>query len=1309
MQTLKKDDGLFSKGSAPAQTAFSSPGSLLNLLLANTSDCLLIIDVDLNIQLYNTAFVTLVKEALPVPLKQGISLLSITKPQYLKKIKKVCTDVFAGESREFEMFLEVPGRPNKVLRSFFNPAKNEAGAVVGAIITTQDITYKNVTELQLTESKQKLDLLLQNTAESFIILDAGFKIVLYNQSAARYANEFGCTFKIGASMLDVFTEPVEKEKRKLLYTSIFKGQTHEYEFSSKNKRGELRYFYNHYKPAYDNHQQVKAIIITIRDVTEKMIREETVLKNEERWRSALEGSNQGIWDWDIKKGTLHYSTHWKQLIGFEDNELSDTIEEWQRRRYPDDQRQIELDLQKHFDNTTPYYENIHRIKCKDNSCKWILDRGIVITKDHNGQPLRMLGTHTDLTELVVAKQKLEQSEEKYRHLFDNTPLPCLIIAVENDRILKANRHAAAFYGYNDEEFETLKIEDLWAPLYKEEQTKKLHEAILNQTFYARNWKHQKKSGEVAYVDVNSELIVYEGQKARLAIVKDISQQIQQIKTEEALRESNERLELAFQATSEVLWEWDIEHDRVFISPVYKDMFGFDINPSRKYEEWHGYLHPSDSEETIHSFYTTLDDPQKDRWEKEYRYMKSDGSYVHVIDHCIIQRDEQGKAKRLVGAMQDITNRKKAEEELLKSNERFRLAAKATSDAIYDWNLVNNQLNWGEGLQTLFGYQSEEVPITKWETLLHEDDRAFIVKSLKEIIANKSKHFWIVEYRFQKRDGTYRYILDRGYIVRDSDRKAVRMIGAMHDISEVKYSQDLLALERTAFELSNNPKNSFSFVIESLLKNLEAIQPDMLTSVSLMKPDKTVIFVVAPSLPVEYVTTINGTNVNGSVSSCGIAIHDKRDVYVPDINTGPLSRDYKETALSAGILSCWSLVIVDRNGNVLGTFAIYHKTVKEPTPTELNTVEQIRNILQVLMQNYFATEQIKISNERFDTVIEATHDLIWDWNLETGTLYRSSDGLKNVYGIEDGQSVQNTYFWLQRIHPDDNEQAQKIINDVILATEQDTFDVEYRFKRDDGTYSHVYDRGKIIRDAIGKPVRMIGAAQDITVRKKLEQELLNKELDRQKSISQATIETQEGERSEIGKELHDNVNQILTTTKLYLDLSKTNPDLKDDLIEKSSKNVIHVINEIRQLSRSLMNPSLGDLGLVDSIHDLISDVHITRKLLVVLKANKSIDKLLAEAEKLMIYRIIQEALKNAVKHAQASSVLISIRKKAAYLCLAIEDDGIGFETKSLQKGVGLNNIQNRVYLANGKLLIKSKPDKGCKIIIELPFKNTDKKQ
>jgi signal transduction histidine kinase len=394
--------------------------------------------------------------------------------------------------------------------------------------------------------------------------------------------------------------------------------------------------------------------------------------------------------------------------------------------------------------------------------------------------------------------------------------------------------------------------------------------------------------------------------------------------------------------------------------------------------------------------------------------------------------------------------------------------------------------------------------------------------------------------------------------------------------------------------------------------------------------------------------------------------------------------------------------------VLGCFAIYHHQGKAPAPKDLATIERVRNILRIIIENRWSLQEIRTTNERFDIMMKATNDLIWDWDLVNDQIFRDPEGVKKVYGLNDASSITETAQWLWRVHPDDVARLETLITDVIRNKSKDTFEVEYRFKRDDESYTHVYDRGIVIYDAEGKPIRMIGAAQDISERKRLEKELLESELEHHKAINQATIDSQERERSEIGKELHDNVNQVLTTTKLYLDLAISNAELKDDMIRKSSRNIIDVINEIRQLSRSLMDPSIGDLGLVASIQDLVENINLTRQLQVKLFANKNIESVLHKNQKLTVFRIVQEALNNAMKHAHATIAVVTLIHTKTSIKLSVKDNGTGFDLSSIKKGAGLKNIQNRSYLIGGNSIIKSAPGQGCEIIITFPIQNTTHK-
>ena len=528
-----------------------------------------------------------------------------------------------------------------------------------------------------------------------------------------------------------------------------------------------------------------------------------------------------------------------------------------------------------------------------------------------------------------------------------------------------------------------------------------------------------------------------------------------------------------------------------------------------------------------------------------------------------------------------------------------------------------------------------------------------------------------------------------------------MIGSLHDISDTKFNEQVLSLERHLFELSGNPSNSMQDIVLPLLRGIEKINSEMLTSVLLLSENGTVHHLAAPSLPHSYTAAINGRMLGPGDGSCGAAMHSRKPVIIADIQEDPLWSDYREIAAHAGLRACTSLPIVHTSGKVLGTFAIYNRQPVAPSPKEQAMFERLCNMLSIVMENRHSLQEIKTAKERFDIMMKATHDLVWDLDLEKGRFYRDPEGLRSVYGMSSDETIKTTPEWLKRIHPEDHSRVEEAITHILKAASQDHFDVEYRFLKDDGHYTYVYDRGIILRNESGRPIRMIGAAQDISERKRLEKELLSHELEYQKAINQSTVDTQEQERSEIGKELHDNVNQVLTTTKLYLDLALSNPELKDELIQKSTGNIISVINEIRQLSRSLMDPSIGDLGLVDSIHDLIENINLTRKLHVRLDAPDAIEHHLDKAQKLTIFRIIQETLNNAIKHARATSVHIAFRISGSNAEVRITDDGIGFDPATVKKGAGLKNVQNRIYLINGTHTFKSSPGGGCTISIVFP--------
>lgn len=138
-------------------------------------------------------------------------------------------------------------------------------------------------------------------------------------------------------------------------------------------------------------------------VKQRLAEAQHLAENEERWRLALEAAGDGVWDWKVADSTVLFSSGWKAMLGYQSADIGSELSEWKNRVHPHDMPQVMADLDRHFKGHTPFYSNEHRVLCKDGSWKWILDRGMVISRTADGHPLRMVGTHTDIS----ASKKME--------------------------------------------------------------------------------------------------------------------------------------------------------------------------------------------------------------------------------------------------------------------------------------------------------------------------------------------------------------------------------------------------------------------------------------------------------------------------------------------------------------------------------------------------------------------------------------------------------------------------------------------------------------------------------------------------------------------------------------------------------------------------------------------------------------------------------------------------------------------------------------------------------------------------------------
>lgn len=350
----------------------------------------------------------------------------------------------------------------------------------------------------------------------------------------------------------------------------------------------------------------------------------------------------------------------------------------------------------------------------------------------------------------------------------------------------------------------------------------------------------------------------------------------------------------------------------------------------------------------------------------------------------------------------------------------------------------------------------------------------------------------------------------------------------------------------------------------------------------------------------------------------------------------------------------------------------------------------------LTDKYEAEKKLRQSNDRLLLFTRATSDAIWEWDMQTGQIFRN-DALMDMIGYN-MDAPKGLSWWLRRIHPDDRNRVSDRVKESTDNKEQ-SWEEEYLFKCADGTYKHMRDKGYIVYEN-GLPVKMIGSLHDVTNLKQLEGELMTEKLERQKEISETIIRAQEKERTRIGHELHDNVNQILSTAKLFMDMMQPIGKEEKERKKKTVDYILMAIEEIRKLSKELVLPQLIGKSLVESIQTLIDDIHIATDVKIKFVYDYE-NELLSQGKKVTLLRIVQEQLKNILKHSKAKKVDIFLQNKDGDTQLIVKDDGIGFCPKQTHRGIGLSNIYERVNFYNGETDVQTEPGKGCSLFVTVP--------
>ena len=336
--------------------------------------------------------------------------------------------------------------------------KDSEGNVHSVVVFDEDVTDKKYAEKSLVESKNYLKTLFNAMSDIILEIDADGKYLYIAPTAPELLYRSAETI-VGKNLFEVFDKKQAEMFLELVHKCLKdnKIQIADYSLIIDNK---VVWFECRITKKTEN-----SVLYIARDITKRKKVEEQLKEKNNQLQLIMEGANIGWWDWNISSGEEITNRIFPKLLGYEKKEMSGSIDWWINKIHSEDKEKVDLDLKNHFDGNTEFYENQHRLKCKDGEWKWFVDHGKVVERDKNNNPIRMVGTLRDIDKEVRAKEKLKESEEYFRVLLENNED---IISVIDDKgiNLYQSKPVGKLLGYEDAErigknaFEFMHPEDL---------------------------------------------------------------------------------------------------------------------------------------------------------------------------------------------------------------------------------------------------------------------------------------------------------------------------------------------------------------------------------------------------------------------------------------------------------------------------------------------------------------------------------------------------------------------------------------------------------------------------------------------------------------------------------------------------------------------------------------------------------------------------------------------------------------------------------------------------------------------------------
>ena len=848
-----------------------------------------------------------------------------------------------------------------------------------------------------------------------------------------------------------------------------------------------------------------------------------------------------------------------------------------------------------------------------------------------------------------------ESEETYKYFFYSNPLPLWIYDIETKGFLEVNKAAIEHYGYSREEFLRMSVIDI----RPKEDIRKFMElartAVAGNLIHNGIWRHLKKNGDLMYVDITSYRIVYEGRHATLVMANDITERK---KTADNLQKSELRFRSLIEKGSEIIALHDSLGRILYMSPSIQTTLGYwpDLRIGKSAFDA---IHPDDTPRMKMVLAKLLADPGGSA-KAQWRHQHANGTW-HWMEGVATNLLNDPAVNAVVHNFRDITAQKAAENKIILEKEFSEAIINSLPDIFYLFDEAGKFLRWNRNFEKISGYSSEEISKMHPLDFFDVDEKELLMERISKVFETGAAE---VEAHLVTKGGKKIPYLYNGSAAEFENKPC--LIGMGINILERKKAEKTI----------RDSEEKRRLIMNAALDAIICI--DTKGTITFWNPQAEMIF------------GWKEKEVNGRILSEIIIPEPYCKMHDKGID------NYVKTGHGPALNVLLELSAINREGK---EFPVELTVL----PIKQGAEEFFCAFIRDITKRKKGEDAILASNERYHLVAKATNDSIWDWDLLTNEVIRDGKKLETFFGYEGWEAAEVDYFWNLNAHPDDWEKVTNRRKAIFNDTSENYWEDEYRFLKTNGEYAYVHDRGYIIRNEVGKPIRMIGASQDITERKKAEKESTEKNSEL-KQLSAYLQNVREEERKYIAREVHDELGQLAFALKIDIDWLS----IKIVTLEESAKNrIAHanktvqvLISSVRKIASSLRPSILDDFGLNAALQWQCEEFHNLNGIQCIFEP-KFDDTGLPVNMKTELFRIAQESLTNVMRHANADRVTVSTRMDNEMIYLTIRDNGLGFDVSLHKNTLGLIGLRERALSLGGELRIESKIGKGTIICAVIP--------